>query len=410
MAKKTVERKYDNSAIGSWAGFIYQGLCGLCYCLKLIAEDREKYKGYKLYLDSYEDFAIMDERGKLVSLHQCKNEKNVTDYTVEFAKMKTKLEILAEQDEPGCAEDCKLFFHTNKLLKVVDDIVLYPFTETQNYCEPGDLMSLINNQVSNILQKEEPTINKVFYSLMALIEQKVLSVHQKFIAKKNSIALHKIAKEKYSAISFQTIIDRIFIEEEVFAYDRESYVTRIKYKLIGDLLEISNDADDEEITDEQKMHVLFLVNHLQTMSVDEMESFLKRIHPVDNILDRNLENYGSVSSPEKVNSLYNLISELEMLDDDLSWNTDKGKETPTSLSPVYKTAKLCEKIVKNKTNNDSLYEYDWLVGDVRETVSNLAKYLPDISDVEGKDNDERSIFETKKVGLVSKQDKIDGKY
>lgn len=75
MEEKITPRVLDNSALGSWAGYVYQGLCGIYHCIRLIGEDRDKYVGYKLFLDSYEDFAIMNDADKLVSLHQCKDEK-----------------------------------------------------------------------------------------------------------------------------------------------------------------------------------------------------------------------------------------------------------------------------------------------------------------------------------------------
>lgn len=39
MANISISRKLDNSALGSWAGYTYQGLCGLYHSLKLIGED-----------------------------------------------------------------------------------------------------------------------------------------------------------------------------------------------------------------------------------------------------------------------------------------------------------------------------------------------------------------------------------
>jgi len=75
MAKISISRKLDNSALGSWAGYTYQGLCGLYHSLKLIGEDRDKYQQYKLYLDSYEDFAIMNGSEKLVINVRMKREK-----------------------------------------------------------------------------------------------------------------------------------------------------------------------------------------------------------------------------------------------------------------------------------------------------------------------------------------------
>lgn len=408
--EKTSTRKIENSALGSWAGYIYQGLCGLYHSIKLIGEDRDKYAGYKLYLDSYEDFAIMNGTGKLESLHQCKDEKGKTDYTDEYKKMRAKKKVL--DTYALCAANCKLYFHANKVVDTGKGIIQYPFTDTQIYCEPGVLIGLIHKVVASILGKEEPTVKKVVFSLIALIDQKVLDIHQRYIPKTNRKTLREIAKEPASCIEFQTIIDILFAEEEVFALDRDSYVTRIKYKLIKELLGICEDEDNDpdEFTEEQRNNILFFVERLRRMNVDEMEDFLKRVHPIDNVTNRSVDDFANIASDTKVQTLFNVVSELEQLDDDLSWITEKGKETPTSLNSNFSTASLCRKILKNVINQDSLYEYDWLVGDVRENVDNIASYLPSIDNVEGKGMDGRSVFETKKVGLVTKQNKKNGNY
>ena len=157
MEEKITPRELDNSALGSWAGYVYQGLCGIYHCIRLIGEDRDKYVGYKLFLDSYEDFAIMNDADELISLHQCKDEKMVKEYSTEYRKMRRKLKIL----EKFCADDCKLYFHTNKKVNSEEGIMLYPFTDTQEFCEPGYLLSLIKNAIFQITQKEEATIDMV---------------------------------------------------------------------------------------------------------------------------------------------------------------------------------------------------------------------------------------------------------
>ena len=272
------------------------------------------------------------------------------------------------------------------------------------------LVGLIYNQVASILGKDDATVKKVVFSLVALIDQKVLDIHQKYIPKSNRKALRKIAKESASCVEFQTILERLFAEEEVFAYDRDSYVTRIKYRLIEDLLTICNDEDNEDLTEEQSGHIRFLVEGIRRLDVDGMESFLKRIHPIDNVTNRSIDDFVNIASDTKVQTLFNVVSELEQLETDLSWTTEKGKETPTSLNSNFSTPKLCRKILKNVINQDSLYEYDWLVGDVRENVDNIASYLPTIDDVKDNGRDGSSIFETKKVGLVTKQNKKNGNY
>ena len=54
-----------HTAIGSWSGYIYQGICATYHVLKLYY-----VKDYTLSLDSYEDFSIFDSADKIVSLHQ----------------------------------------------------------------------------------------------------------------------------------------------------------------------------------------------------------------------------------------------------------------------------------------------------------------------------------------------------
>lgn len=145
-----IPRELDNSALGNWAGYVYQGLCGIYHCIRLIGEDRYKYAGYKLFLDSYEDFAIMNDADELVSLHQCKDEKMVKEYSAEYHKMRRKLKIL----EKFCADDCKLYFHTNKIVNSGEGIILYPFTDTQEFCGPRYLLSLIKRQFPKLPKKK----------------------------------------------------------------------------------------------------------------------------------------------------------------------------------------------------------------------------------------------------------------
>lgn len=408
MAGEPSSRELSNSALGSWAGYTYQGLCGLYHSLKLIGEDRDKCQHYKLYLDSYEDFAIMNGSEKLVSLHQCKDEKGKTDYADEYKKMMAKKKLFKKKGL--CTTDCKLYFHANKAVDVGRGVIQYSFTDTQNFCEPGMLVELIYNQVASILGENDATVKKVAFSLVALIDQKVLDIYQKYIPKSNRKALREIAKESASCVEFQAILERLFVEEEVFAYDRDSYITRIKYKLIKDLLTICEDEDNEDLTEEQCGHIRFLVEGLRRLDVDGMESFLKRVHPIDNVTNRSVDDFANIASDTKVETLFNVVSELEQLEPDLSWTTKKGKETPTSLNSNFGTSTLCKKILKNIANHDSLYEYDWLVGDVRENVDDIVSYLHAIDDVKGNGRDGSSIFETKKVGLVTKQNKKNGNY
>lgn len=86
MAEIIIPRELDNSALGSWAGYVYQGLCGIYHCIRLIGEDRDKYAGYKLFLDSYEDFAIMNDADELVAFINVKMKKWSKNILLNIAK------------------------------------------------------------------------------------------------------------------------------------------------------------------------------------------------------------------------------------------------------------------------------------------------------------------------------------
>ncbi len=98
MSDKNYNCKLNNSVIGSWEAYVYQGLCGLYHSIRLIGKNCNRCVDYKLFLDSYEDFAIMNDEGKFVSLHQCKDEKCKTDYADEYRKMRAKRTKLKSHD------------------------------------------------------------------------------------------------------------------------------------------------------------------------------------------------------------------------------------------------------------------------------------------------------------------------
>lgn len=115
------QREETNSAIGSWSGYIYQGLCGVLVVLRMLKEDKEAYKGYSLQLDAFEDFSILDERGQIVSMHQCKSDKNRKNYDDEFKKMKAKVKSLAIQGKLRDPDNPQCYFHCNQEVAIDAD-------------------------------------------------------------------------------------------------------------------------------------------------------------------------------------------------------------------------------------------------------------------------------------------------
>lgn len=87
---KTPLSTIENTAIASWSGFVYQGLCALHHTLVLLKSDWDLAIGKYLSLEAYEDFAILDSASKIESLHQCKCYSSPSDFSDECKKMADK--------------------------------------------------------------------------------------------------------------------------------------------------------------------------------------------------------------------------------------------------------------------------------------------------------------------------------
>lgn len=130
-------REETNSAMGSWSGYIYQGLCGILVVLRMLRANAA-YKDYSLQLDGYEDFFILDEQGKIVSMHQCKSDKNRTNYDEEFKKMKAKVDGLVAQGKLQNPATGQCYFHYNRQVTIAAEykVTAYQFEAGKTYCEP----------------------------------------------------------------------------------------------------------------------------------------------------------------------------------------------------------------------------------------------------------------------------------
>ena len=86
MRMNDESRKLTHSAIGSWSGYIYQGMCAVYVVLNAILKEYQsnknvdQIKGYLLYLDAYDDFSIHNENNRAISLHQCKLHKQTQGF------------------------------------------------------------------------------------------------------------------------------------------------------------------------------------------------------------------------------------------------------------------------------------------------------------------------------------------
>ena len=140
------------SAIASWSGYVYQGLCALHYALVLLRTDWDSAKDKNLNLEGYEDFSILDCNDLIVSLHQCKCINAPQNFTMECQKMTDKHEYWSNQNKLSPNYD-GLYFHTNQLNTYSCGISSYQYNTVDRLCSPAEISKLIEDEIRTILQQ-----------------------------------------------------------------------------------------------------------------------------------------------------------------------------------------------------------------------------------------------------------------
>ena len=402
---QTSTAKIENSALGSWAGYIYQGLCGVYHALSLLLTDEAKYVDYYLNLDSYEDFSILDGNKHIVSLHQCKDEKQVKQYVDEQQKMLAKKESLITAGLTDA--HCQVYFHNAHNIKLKSkDIQLYKYHNNQSYCQSSDILKLISELIDKF-PNIQGSKTCILQAVCFIVDSTVMRV-QKIYFDSKKIPLKKIARTE-SEIAFRDL-NKILksppflsIDKDVIpSYVRTQYILKLN-QIISDDIALGFGVNVENIDN--------FIKHITALDGKKLIRFLQRINPhVDfSSLDENL--LLNVCSDEKISSLFNQLNELEPLSDQLDWETLKSKQTPTTLlaSSLRENYRLCKRIYDLSPNLDCLWEYDWLVGNVIERVDSISQAC-NINSISQTEDDSKNIFSQKNVGILTISDKKNGTF
>lgn len=399
MSSVTKEES-EFSAIGSWAGYIYQGLCALYHVLKLIHDDKEKYAEYQLSLDAFEDFSILDNNSIIVSLHQCKDTKAKKDFTHEFDKMREKREKLSATGK--CHSDCPLYFHSNNLYEVPENIQLYDFNG-KNICLPGEIHDLLKDIVEKIIDKYEVRgiQDDILAKMSNVIEKEVLAIQQE--SHNHKEALKELARKH--VLPFQCFLSIIFDAYAPVDFTRKTvFVSFLRSRYIMNLRQrMEEELEYGEEVNEEQLDVF--IDSFMKLTPDQAMEFFQRICPCEKV-GNDLNGCLLLASKEKINVLYNQINHLEIITPDgLHWLQDENKQTPSTLGQDNNVRHFCVHIFKNAANLDMLREYDQIIGCVTESVENIRTCAYNIrhADIE---QDKDNIFETKQIGILKLEDRI----
>lgn len=396
--EKDNKQQLENSAIGSWAGYIYQGVCGMIEAVRLIKDANPM--GFCLSLDALEDFAILNEEGKAISLHQCKDKKAQTDYEEAHNLMFQVRDYLKEKNR--LTDDVSLFFHCNKKVDIPEGISLYTFPNGREYCEPGNVVAMLSKLVEEYRQKEGIVYDSdvVVASLLSLVEKKVLDVQQKYFNSKD--ALKSIADEA-SRIPFSDIVsllradNKLILSDEVLPqYTKMKYVEHLKREF---KTEWEDAIHNGSAFDAEKMGNV--IDTVSMMSEKEWTRFLKRIVP-DMAVD--MQNAHNLCPNEKGETLFAILNKLrETVLPQIHWvNGQNENITPTAIRKApNRLNRLIEDIYRNMGNLDVLYEYRWMVADAQGAkVDHIFDRLNPITEVkDGKEDDKPVYNQRNDMGL-----------
>lgn len=395
-----------HSAVANWAGYGYQGQCAMLHAVKLLHDNRDAVRGWYLSLESYEDFAIMDEHENIVSLHQCKCFSNAVDFTDECHKISDKREyyhkVLAK-----CKANVPCYFHSNitPTQALVCDVKAYEFKAGQTTCAADNVVNMIEEVLSLYMARYVvPRNEKAKANFLAnMIQNKVAEIH----SQKNAENFWAIATSKDSWIPFSQIIAVIEEPDDAIKSEHLRAITSriaINTHITKCLSEETEDADYKA----KEAIVNRFLHKLNSLDNDSLVTVVRRLHPH---LEWNETCVTELKASDKGNNLYALLTSVAEINnyENLSWNVDGILSTPSTLGKDRKPEQRAVHIRKNSAALALLRDYRWIVGNIEHSVDNIIPIAPSVTDSDEAEHYER-ITQPTKLGLLSITDKNDPEY
>lgn len=168
--------KFTHSAIGSWSGYIYQGMCAVYVVLdRMLREyesdnNAEQISGYLLYLDAYDDFSIHDENNQAISLHQCKLYKQTKRFEEAQKQLIETKRYWVQQKV--CTENTVVYFHSNQSPNLIDGISSFKDFEGDASFDADTLCQKIRRLIAKIFEAQnvERSQERVYNALFSWID------------------------------------------------------------------------------------------------------------------------------------------------------------------------------------------------------------------------------------------------
>lgn len=389
--------KIKNTAMASWSGFIYQGLCALHHSLSLIDSNLNAAQNKKLSLEAYEDFAILDSTEKIESMHQCKCVNAPKNYDEECKRMYDKYDYWNSQGKISTTNNRVLIFHSNQINILTCGVQSYK-NSTQS---PVQLYVDIKNVVGNIMSNNHIPGSSVNKSdkLIVLISKKVSDIHQQSMQNPGNGFDIAVA----NPIPFTVFVDILTSNDN--DYSSIELVETCRFYLILTLrnrLITKRDPNTQKIED--------FITRIGELNQQELTALICRLFPDMDIFS-NSTRIQDLFSTSRGNWLFNVINEVS---ENINFNEINWKKvnneliTPSTLGNDKDTEEYCPNIINNPKTNDLRRDYRWIVGDVKNKVDDIDKAANQISQINDKDYSD--ISQPRKVGILDIKSKNNGNY
>lgn len=398
--------KFTYSAIGSWSGYIYQGMCAVYVVLNAILKEYDangnltKIRDYLLYLDAYDDFSIHNENNQAISLHQCKLYKKAQGFEEAQQQLLETKRYWMEQNV--CDEDTVVYFHSNQSPNLIDGLSSFQDFEGNASFDADTLHQKIRSLIAKIFKAQgvERSQNRVYNALISWVDTQVIKIHRRSLEQRKT--LQEIAIDKDSAIPFNKIISILF-EDDLANYPPQDFYKLLKYEFLHSIKEeIEENYETEDDWDGGNPEfVQDFVDCIGKTPIANFEHIVQRLLPIEDIQpsersERNVCN--SSIAQEFIQLLAKCSFRLRA---ELDWNEKCKRQTPIAVKHL-NLSQTCKQLYKNRANLDCLREYDILVTkEGNEFIPNIRDKALIIGSTDTTNDDNKNIFKEKKVGLLS---------
>lgn len=395
---KTPLATIENTAMSSWSGFVYQGLCALHHTLMLLKNDWDMAICKFLSLEAYEDFAILDTKSKIESLHQCKCYSSSTNFTEECKKMADKEYYWRNYKSMLSDSYIGMFFHSNQDNILDCGVKAYTFIADKTKSGPNEIYALIEDAVREILQCKSiaGSSNAKTCRLILEISKHVSHIHTECI--KNSGLSFKIAVGLPMPIKVFADI----LENPQEQYTKEERIETCRYYMI---MALKSRAMTKPGVDIAKMDMF--VSKVESLTQMELQNFVRRIYPDMDITASNF-NIGEIINTSRTNFLFNVIdrvtSPLNLAS--LDWTDSAGgRQSPSTIGKDKDPEEYCVDIINNPYASDLRRDYRWIVGDIEYSVDSIEEGANIITRVIPTDYND--VTQANKIGLKDIKSKND---